>query len=114
MKATPSQDGELRFDIVIRRRIGLQDMVDGLGWNLIRDGTFDTDNKALAVEAALKPYWSRKAVIEAATKAIRHDGYDVWVWADDCSDKLQNEILKQARTLIFKKFPELKPKAVQS
>lgn len=107
MKATLSKDGLMRFDIKIKRRVALDDMINGLGWNLIRDNEFhDIPNKAMAVEAALIPFRSRKAIMEATAKAYWHDGDSIWTWTDDCS--FAEIIREQARCLILKKFPELK------
>ena len=112
MKATPSKDGEMRFGVTIKRRVGLDEIVDALGWNLIRSDRdwFNTDNKAMAVESELKAYRSRKKTLDATIKAYLHDGESVWVWADDCS--FSEIVREQARVLVLKKFPELKVKQI--
>ena len=107
MKATPSKDGKMRFTVRIPFRIGLEGLIEGLGWTLRRDADLDTtDNKAMAIESALKKFKSRKAIIDAAICSIKHEGDAVWTWSDDCP--YSNEIIEQARVLVLKKFPELK------
>ena len=108
MKATMSKDGVMRFDVRMTRRIGLDAMIEGIGWSLMRSDRdwSESENKAMAVESELKAFRSRKKIMDAATKAIYHDGDAVWTWADDCS--FSEIIREQARVLIFKKFPELR------
>lgn len=109
MRATLSLDGLHRFTVSIRHRIGLDALIDGLGWTVVHakgDELYAAENKAMAVEAALKAYSSRAAIMKAAIESIAHDGDSVWVWADDCS--AADTIREQARVLVLRKFPELK------
>src|SRR5688572_9809955 len=110
MKATNSKDGLPRFNISIKHRIGVDDMIDGIGWKLTRDGGFliDEPNKAMGVESALKAFKSRKAILDVTIESIRHEGDAVWVWSDNVSADINREIREQARVLIFHKFPELR------
>lgn len=97
----------IRFNAKINVRIGLEAMVDGLGWKLTRDFDFDVENKALRVESALKHYRSRAKIMKVALEAIASEGSAVWVWSDDCA--AADEIREQARALVLRKFPELRP-----
>jgi len=111
MKATLSKDGSLRFTVSFKRRVGLEDMIDSLGWQLIRSSVnwHTVDDKAAAVATELKNYHSRGKIVAAVKEAVSREGDSLWTWADDCS--FSAIVREQAQALILKKFPELQPSA---
>jgi hypothetical protein len=99
--ATMSKDGEMRITISIKHRASKQDIVNAIGWQLLKDHDFcDAQDIAQAVAIALKPYqYSAKKMLEAFKNATASEGSSVWTWREDCTQQTGNEIIKQAGQL---------------
>ncbi len=111
MKATSSKDGAMRFTVKVPYRIGIEDLINAIGWS-INNGRIVSDNAenlAMNVESALKQFGSRKAIFSAVTEACQSEGENYWTWSDSYSERASVQIREQARVLILKKFPDLKP-----
>lgn len=110
MKATNSKDGQMRINFKVTYRYGVNDFVDAVACVLVMDGDpfSDTENPAMRVEAALKAFKSRKAILAAAENAIRRRGEAVWAWTDGVNKPVVETLCEQIRVLVEKKFPELK------
>lgn len=109
MKATRSKDGAMRFTLRTPRRVGGEEIVDGLCWKVTRHGWYSGDkDTASAAAEALKPLWSRKAALKATAEAIAEAGATFWTWAEDnCDPDEADTIRAEARKLVAAKFPEL-------
>ena len=108
MKATRSNDGVLRFTLKIPVRVGISELVDALGTHLVHHcDLYDATNKAMAVEAALKSFRSRRSILDKAIGTIAKEGESIWTWSDGISSELEDQIREQATVLVRKKFPEL-------
>ncbi len=115
MKATISKDGQMRLTLRVVHRVDADDIIDALGWKLMRDVDFsECDNKAMRVEAELKLYKSRAALLKVTMESLHDEGSAVWVWSDDGDDKVIHAIREQGRVLVHKKFPELKPQPAKA
>lgn len=109
MKITPSKDGVPRGTVTIRRRCSADDLVNAIGWVVVRDWTFyDAPNVAMRVETALALFKSKKSILNCFHRAFSSDGDTFWTWTDGLDDITVKEIKEQVLVLVFKKFPDLR------
>lgn len=110
MKITPSKDGDMRGTLKIAFRVSLNEIVDSIILKLTDEWIFeDKDNKAMAVETALKYYSSRAKILKDVEYALRSHGLNLWARVEKCaSDEVIKQIREQALILAIKKFPQLK------
>jgi hypothetical protein len=89
MKATPSKDGKLRFNVVVRHRVGFEQMFDA--FSLAFDGE---DITAVT---------SRVHGMKVVRRELADAGLNLWAHAEDCSGQSRDK----ARAAIERWFPEL-------
>jgi hypothetical protein len=110
MKATQSKDGTLRFNVPVSVRVGKDELINALCWQVLKDHWTDIqgcDNKAMAFESCLRGLRSRKAVFEAVRRAVLSDGVNYWAWSDELKSEDADKLREQVRVIVSKKFPEL-------
>lgn len=111
MKATMSQDGEMRFTLNVKVRVGRLDLMNALCWRVVRtywdDALCNAENKSLAIESCLRGLKSRKAVFSAVQDAVTSDGNNYWTWSDDVTDETAAKLNEQVRVIVERLFPEL-------
>lgn len=109
MKITLSKDGEMRGTLKIVFRVSLNDIIDSIILKLTDEWDFENkDNKAMAVETALKYYSSRTKILKDVESALRANGQNLWARVEKIADDTTvREIREQSRVLIKLKFPAL-------
>lgn len=112
MKATLSRDGNMRLTVTIKHRVCVDDLVNGIGWKIVRERTSFNGNVAMIIESELRAFKSRRAILIAFKEATLSEGNAIWAWSDGFDIEVCKQLREQARVLVLRKFPQLKPQPV--
>lgn len=91
MKATRSKDGVMRYSVSVVVRIGRQEIIDCIGWNLVTYGhEFPT---------------SKRAALKVVRDVRSKEGDSMWSWQE--AEEATPAKWREVAACVDKLFPEL-------